>query len=266
MLEIKEYERPDLSVERVAALLRCHRNHGPRAGVEFRPCRSETNGRNHPGVRTEAITHARHADIVGVLEACGASSVSIESTCSTPTMAARARCRPLKSRSLAATGAPRAVLARRSGYRAAHRRLARQRHHRHAFRRRRAVPRDACGEGRKVGVMAPEMSAAELIAVSTLPRQSSARRVASRSSISSGAKACRSAARAHRTSSAKPIAAARNSSSRGWRRRSLRWCPRGGGRGARSRGRCRLGHRSDRRHTQLPYRHPVLVRLGRARR
>ena len=32
----------------------------------------------HPGIRTEAITHARHADIVGVLRACGASSVSIE--------------------------------------------------------------------------------------------------------------------------------------------------------------------------------------------
>src|SRR5207244_11748335 len=34
---------------------------------------------NRPsGIRTEAITHARHADIVGVLRACGASSVSIE--------------------------------------------------------------------------------------------------------------------------------------------------------------------------------------------
>ena len=32
----------------------------------------------YPGIRTEAITHARHADIVGVLRACGASSVSIE--------------------------------------------------------------------------------------------------------------------------------------------------------------------------------------------
>jgi glycerophosphoryl diester phosphodiesterase len=32
----------------------------------------------HPDLRTEAITHARHADIVGVLKACGASSVSIE--------------------------------------------------------------------------------------------------------------------------------------------------------------------------------------------
>jgi glycerophosphoryl diester phosphodiesterase len=32
----------------------------------------------HPGLRTEAITHARHADVVSVLRACGASSVSIE--------------------------------------------------------------------------------------------------------------------------------------------------------------------------------------------
>jgi hypothetical protein len=32
----------------------------------------------HPGLRTEAITHARHADLLGVLRSCGASSVSIE--------------------------------------------------------------------------------------------------------------------------------------------------------------------------------------------
>jgi hypothetical protein len=32
----------------------------------------------HPGIRTQAITHARHADVVGVLRACGATSVSIE--------------------------------------------------------------------------------------------------------------------------------------------------------------------------------------------
>jgi hypothetical protein len=32
----------------------------------------------HPHIRTEAITHARHADLIGVLKACGASSVSIE--------------------------------------------------------------------------------------------------------------------------------------------------------------------------------------------
>ena len=32
----------------------------------------------HPGLKTEAITHARHVDLLGVLKACGASSVSIE--------------------------------------------------------------------------------------------------------------------------------------------------------------------------------------------
>ena len=32
----------------------------------------------HPNLRTEAITHARHADIVGVLKSCHAKSVSIE--------------------------------------------------------------------------------------------------------------------------------------------------------------------------------------------
>jgi glycerophosphoryl diester phosphodiesterase len=32
----------------------------------------------HPKLRTQAITHARHADIVGVLRSCRARSVSIE--------------------------------------------------------------------------------------------------------------------------------------------------------------------------------------------
>jgi len=32
----------------------------------------------HPALKTEAITHARHADLVGVLRACGARSASIE--------------------------------------------------------------------------------------------------------------------------------------------------------------------------------------------
>ena len=32
----------------------------------------------HKGLKTEAITHARHADLVGVLKSCSADSVSIE--------------------------------------------------------------------------------------------------------------------------------------------------------------------------------------------
>ena len=32
----------------------------------------------HPGIGTEAITHSRHVDIVGVLRACGATSASVE--------------------------------------------------------------------------------------------------------------------------------------------------------------------------------------------
>ena len=33
---------------------------------------------NEPAIRTEAIVHARHADLIGVLRACRADSVSIE--------------------------------------------------------------------------------------------------------------------------------------------------------------------------------------------
>jgi glycerophosphoryl diester phosphodiesterase len=78
VLEVKEAERPDFAVDRVAALLE-------QSGMALRcivisfdhVVLKRAVGR-HPGIRTEAITHARHTDIVGVLRACGASSVSIE--------------------------------------------------------------------------------------------------------------------------------------------------------------------------------------------
>ena len=79
VLEIKEAERPEA----------CRRSSGglcsKQPAATYRPVVIGFDHvvlkravERHPGIRTEAITHARHANIAGVLRACGASSVSIE--------------------------------------------------------------------------------------------------------------------------------------------------------------------------------------------
>jgi glycerophosphoryl diester phosphodiesterase len=78
VLEIKEAERPDAAVDRVAALLEATGTADRVIVISFDHVVLKRAVERHPGLRTEAITHARHADIVGVLRACGASSVSIE--------------------------------------------------------------------------------------------------------------------------------------------------------------------------------------------
>jgi glycerophosphoryl diester phosphodiesterase len=78
VLEIKEVERPDLAVDRAAALLDATGTADRVIVLSFDHVVLKRGLERHPGIRTEAITHARHADIVGVLRACGASSVSIE--------------------------------------------------------------------------------------------------------------------------------------------------------------------------------------------
>ncbi|MCC2662220.1 MAG: glycerophosphoryl diester phosphodiesterase [Geminicoccaceae bacterium] len=78
VLEIKEAERPDLAVDRVAALLETAGAADRVIVISFDHVVLKRAVERHPGLRTEAITHARHADLVGVLRACGASSVSIE--------------------------------------------------------------------------------------------------------------------------------------------------------------------------------------------
>ncbi len=78
VLEIKEYERPDVAVERVADLLDATGTTDRVLVLSFDHVVLKRMVEAHPGIRTEAIIHARHADIVGVLKACGASSVSIE--------------------------------------------------------------------------------------------------------------------------------------------------------------------------------------------
>jgi len=78
LLEIKEAERPDLAVDRAASLLASTGTVDLAVVISFDHVVLKQAVERHPGIRTQAITHARHADIVGVLGSCGASSVSIE--------------------------------------------------------------------------------------------------------------------------------------------------------------------------------------------
>jgi glycerophosphoryl diester phosphodiesterase len=78
LLEVKEAERPDLAVDRVVSLLAATGTIDRAVLLSFDHVVLKRADERHPGVRTEAITHARHADFRGVLGACGASSVSIE--------------------------------------------------------------------------------------------------------------------------------------------------------------------------------------------
>lgn len=78
VLEIKETERTDLAIDRVASLLTETGAIDRVVVLSFDHVVLKRMTEHLPGVRTEAITHACHADIVGVLRACGASAVSIE--------------------------------------------------------------------------------------------------------------------------------------------------------------------------------------------
>jgi glycerophosphoryl diester phosphodiesterase len=78
VLEIKDAERPDLAIDRVVRLLDATGTRDRVIVISFDHVELKRAVERYPGLRTEAITHARHADIVGVMEACGASSVSIE--------------------------------------------------------------------------------------------------------------------------------------------------------------------------------------------
>ena len=77
-VEIKEAERPDLAVDQVAALLEATGTTDRTIIIGFDHVVLKRAVERHPGIKTQAITHARHPDIVGVLRACGAGSVSIE--------------------------------------------------------------------------------------------------------------------------------------------------------------------------------------------
>jgi glycerophosphoryl diester phosphodiesterase len=78
VLEIKEREQPDLAADLVVDLLHSTSTADRVLLLNFDHVSLRRVAELHPRIRTEAITHARHADLVGVLKACGASSVSIE--------------------------------------------------------------------------------------------------------------------------------------------------------------------------------------------
>jgi glycerophosphoryl diester phosphodiesterase len=78
VLEIKEAERPDLCADLVADLVKSTDTADRVIVIGFDHVVLKGLVERHKGLRTEAITHARHADIVGVLRSCGASSASIE--------------------------------------------------------------------------------------------------------------------------------------------------------------------------------------------
>lgn len=78
VLEIKEAERPDLCADLVAELLKTTGTADRVIVISFDHVVLKGLVERHKGLKTEAITHARHADIVGVLKSCGASSASIE--------------------------------------------------------------------------------------------------------------------------------------------------------------------------------------------
>jgi glycerophosphoryl diester phosphodiesterase len=77
-LEIKEAERPDVAVDRVVEMLEARGTADRSIIIGFDHVVLKRAVERHPGILTQAITHARHVDILCVLRACGARSVSIE--------------------------------------------------------------------------------------------------------------------------------------------------------------------------------------------
>ena len=78
VLEIKDAERPDTAADWIAALLKSTDTSDQVVVISFDHTVLKRAVDRHTGLRTEAITHARHVDLIGVLKTCGASSVSIE--------------------------------------------------------------------------------------------------------------------------------------------------------------------------------------------
>ena len=79
LVEIKERQRPDRLIERLAAVLAETRAIGDVLVISFdHPSLLRAQARI-PGLRTEIITHARHADPAALARRAGASSVAIES-------------------------------------------------------------------------------------------------------------------------------------------------------------------------------------------
>jgi glycerophosphoryl diester phosphodiesterase len=78
VVEMKERERPDVLSTRLLAVLEETDGFGEVMALSFNHVDLAQLKQREPRVRTEAIVHARHADIVAVLKSCGADSASIE--------------------------------------------------------------------------------------------------------------------------------------------------------------------------------------------
>ena len=77
-VEIKEAERPDLAVDRVVETIEARGTPDRTIIIGFDHVVLKRAVERHPAIVTQAIIHARHVDILGVLRGCGAGSVSIE--------------------------------------------------------------------------------------------------------------------------------------------------------------------------------------------
>jgi glycerophosphoryl diester phosphodiesterase len=77
-VEIKETERPDLAADRVMDTTEARGAADRTIIIGFDHIVLKRGVKRHPGIVTQAIIHARHVDVLGVLRACGARSVSIE--------------------------------------------------------------------------------------------------------------------------------------------------------------------------------------------
>ena len=78
VVEMKERERPELLTSRVLSVLKETNGADDVMLLSFNHADLARIKEREPDIRTEAIIHARHVDIVGVVKACGADSVSIE--------------------------------------------------------------------------------------------------------------------------------------------------------------------------------------------
>jgi glycerophosphoryl diester phosphodiesterase len=77
-IEMKDAERPELLATRILEVLEENDAFGHALVISFNHVHLAQLKERDSRVRTEAITHARHADIVAVMKSCGADSVSIE--------------------------------------------------------------------------------------------------------------------------------------------------------------------------------------------
>ncbi len=78
VVEMKERERPEVLSDRVLTILRQTDGFGNVIVLSFNHVDLKGIKEKEPSLRTEAIIHARHADVVAVVRACAADSVSLE--------------------------------------------------------------------------------------------------------------------------------------------------------------------------------------------